>query len=110
MNVNMLTMVTVLYACCFINFDGLISKYNVKHCREVTGAGVPLDLIYLKHLGAESLPALMWLEDRLEVGQFKFSVLSIQRQLEEELKDQLGDWRGWTLRRHFLLKIIALEK
>ena len=103
-NVNILTLVVVLYTCCFINFDRIIANYNVNHCREVTGVGVPLDLSYLKHLGVESLPALIRLGERVESGEFSVNVGNIQRQLKVVLNDQLSDWRGWTLRRHLLRK------
>ncbi len=47
----------------FINFDGLIARWNVRHCREVLGSAerARLELGYLHRLGPDALPALRWL-------------------------------------------------
>ncbi len=95
---NIVTAAAVLYACAFINFDGLIADFNVRHCREITGVGVPLDVNYLASLGPESIPALDFAAERLPPT----SAVEARRQtnvLRTALARDLADWRGWTLRR-----------
>ena len=41
LSANLLTLSVTLYACCYINFAGLIAGYNVDHSLEMTGQGVP---------------------------------------------------------------------
>ena len=45
---NILTLLTVLYISSFTNFDGAIAWYNVKHCKEISGQGTRIDLVYLE--------------------------------------------------------------
>ena len=71
---NALALLLVLYVGSFVNFDGLIAQYNVRHCEQITGRGQvrgrgpDLDLEYLERLGPESLPALEWFVRRTRVG------------------------------------------
>ncbi len=112
---NTLTTVAVIYLCAFVNFDRLIADFNVRHCHEITGQGAPLDLMYLRSLGSDSLPALVWLEeqtrDQRSITQQQVNAASTcsrpidQRAakviecLKRELHDDLSDWRGWSYRR-----------
>lgn len=98
LNANVLTALAVLYACCFINFDRVIADYNVAHCHEAGGEGVAIDLEYLKELGIESLPALRWIAPALE-PQRQRAAEAYADGLLDELREDLRDWRGWTLRR-----------
>jgi hypothetical protein len=98
-NVNTLTLLGILYGCCFLPIDGWIARFNVVHCREVRGEGPWLDLAYLEHLGPESLPALVWF-----VGNFADSprtpyVRDSIGCMQAQLGKTLSDWRGWTWRR-----------
>jgi len=94
---NAVTLLGVLYVCAFVNFDGLIADFNVRHCREVTGEGVAMDIGYLRELGPEALPALGWLRERDE-GQ-RGAIDAARAALTGELKEEMRDWRGWTYRR-----------
>ena len=94
---NGLTLYAVLLACAFINFDGLIADFNVRHCREVTGEGVSIDLDYLHELGPEALPALAWLRDQPKTD--RISIDRTAGELRVELQHAVSDWRGWTYRR-----------
>ena len=38
-NINAVTALLVLYPCCFLNFDGMIAGFNVRHCAEAGGGG-----------------------------------------------------------------------
>jgi hypothetical protein len=105
LNTNFLAAIALLYLCCFVNFDSMIAWYNVKHCREVTGEGVFLDLEYLRQLGPESIPALVWFSKRPpEVTALSSRAAAFSQQLQAELSRDLSDWRGWTYRKHVLFR------
>jgi len=50
LKINMSSLITVLYVGCFVNVPAVVSVYDVRHCLEVSHAGVPLDLHYLEQL------------------------------------------------------------
>lgn len=98
--------VAVIYASCFVNFDGFIARYNVTHSAELraVAGGTPVDLDYLEHLGPEALPAVEGLSERLAGDHPRAAeVRGVSRRLRSELREQTQDWRGWTLRRGVLL-------
>jgi len=104
-NVNLLTLIVVLYCCSFVNFDGFIADYNVRRCREVRGADTveaPVDLKYLRELGPEALPALEWLAKRLGDSPAGLAAKRDSAKIKIALREDLADWRGWTYRRHRL--------
>ena len=103
-NVNALTATVVLYLCCFVDFNGFIARYNVRHCREATGEGAPIDLAYLRDLGPEALPALTWLMPKIKAEGDVLRAQTAAKELREELDAQLADWRGWTLQRERLTR------
>ncbi|MCF7668260.1 MAG: DUF4173 domain-containing protein [Verrucomicrobia bacterium] len=107
-NVNVLTLVIVLYGCVFVNFSGFIAWYNCRHCYEVTSRGANLDLNYVRKLGPEAIPALKWLKSEVknDVG-FTERVKNELHVLTAELTDDLRNWRGWTWRRYKLMKSVA---
>jgi hypothetical protein len=102
LNANFVTLLAVLYVCCFINFDSIISNYNARNCREVAGRGVPLDIQYLEQIGVESLPALIWYQHRgndpLKSARAQLAVDRLIADLENDSKN----WRAWTFRKHSL--------
>jgi hypothetical protein len=99
LNANVLTTVALLYACCFVNLDGFIADYNVAHCRESGGADADVDLDYLRGLGPDALPALRRVTPLLGGPARRSTALAHVDALEQELREDLADWRGWTLRR-----------
>ncbi len=103
---NMMATLAVLYVCCFLNLDGFIANYNVRHCRQITGTGQPLDLRYLEQLGPDALPAmeafLHHAHDPLTDPLFEDAVLKSMSRLKQKLKGDLSDWRGWSYRRQRL--------
>jgi len=98
--VNTVTLLTVLFACCFVNFDHLIAAHDSDHCFEITGDGARIDLNYLRGLGPEAIPTLDWLSKELgpnhTVGQ---QAARYAISLRTELNDQLATWQGWSWRR-----------
>lgn len=104
LQVNAVTAAIVLYACCFVNFDGIIADYNVRHCAEVGGRGAPIDLAYLESLGAEALPAIRWLEAQpVNEPLVRAEAILVGLRLQDQLNASMSDWRGWTVRRASLL-------
>ena len=98
---NALTTFAVLFGCAFVNFDGIIADYNVRHCAQSGGHGTCLEISYLRHLGTPALPAVQWLQahnapfapnERVEID-------TIAADLKGKLLTQLADWRGRTWRR-----------
>ncbi len=100
---NAFSAAALLLACSFMNFDGWIAWYNVRHCREVSEIGAAIDLKYLRHLGVEVLPALRWFVSRLdELTETREEAREIASKLEVRLETQLADWRGWSFLRQRL--------
>jgi hypothetical protein len=120
-NINAVTALLVLYPCCFINFDGLIAGYNVRHCAESGGRGWPLSIDYLETLGTPALPALDAIREKLAdvsapaetggewrtrwSGDYYVNVScraqadAVSAKLHAQLDAELSDWRTWTWRR-----------
>jgi hypothetical protein len=99
LHANLLTAGVMLYACCFLNFNGFIADFNVRHCLETAGGGAPIDLHYLRGLGPEALPALRHISPLLRDRQRTITSAEFMDRLEAQLRAELSDWRGWTLRR-----------
>ena len=104
-NVNTITALLVIYAGSFVDFDGLIARYNVAHCWEARGKGPKIDIPYLERLGPETLPALIQLANQSPQPPNATAVHGAIRRLRENLQEDLSDWRGWTWRRHRLLQL-----
>jgi len=106
-NVNLVSLVAVLYLCAFINFPGIIAWYNCRHSYQIAGEGATLDVAYLETLGPEALPALQWFaaeaadqEDLVQATEERIGWLS------HELAHSLRSWQGWTWRRHQLAQTV----
>ena len=101
--VNVLTLLVVLYGCAFVDFDGMIAEYDVTHSAEYkhsdVGPWIGELLPYVADLGPEAMPALEKLrkEDK-DTAQVKY-LDEVLAGMRAELKEELGDWRGWTWRR-----------
>jgi hypothetical protein len=98
-NVNAITALLALYPCCFINFDGIIAEFNIKHCREGGGPGSPLDFEYFRSLGPTTVTSLDSIRDRIVVLSRREQAQKVSADLHQQLADQLSTWRGWTWRR-----------
>ncbi len=83
--------------------NGRIARFNVAHCRELSGAGVGVDVAYLLSLGPAALPALDVLVMADGVPERVVpDVLNARGKLEDELAGDVDDWRGWTVQRYRL--------
>lgn len=110
-NMNVLALAATLYACCFVNFDRIISDYNVRHAKEVTGSGTNIDLAYIRALGPESLPALRWFELHAKYSPARVIDAGIMADhMEHDLAASMNaDWRAWTWRKQRRLAEILAE-
>ena len=103
LSANLLTLSATLYACCFINFAALIANHNVDHSQEMTGQGVPLDLQYVRSLGAVAMPAL----DRYYTHKngVLTTYLADQAMIDDYVAQQ-KKWRAWSFRGWRLAKVL----
>lgn len=111
---NALTLYTTLYLCCFIDFGGPIAWYNVRHAREITGAGAKLDCGYLLFdASTEAIPALLWFDQQVPFDAHADpSCLvpephGLARKELDALKLSLGNWRSWTFHNQQLFNTIT---
>lgn len=95
-NASIVMAAFILYTCAFVPFDQLIASFNVTHCREIRGRGEGIDLGYLERIGPEALPAVQWLATSLPPGPLRGHLGKMAERLEQQLDEQLRNWRGWT--------------
>ena len=109
---NLLTLSATLYACCYVNFAGLIADYNVDHSLEMSGQGVSLDVWYLRDLGPAAFPAIdRYLAGRDVVLDPVLSELFSSRSLAEEwFRHDHENWRAWSFRDWRLLQYLDGRK
>jgi hypothetical protein len=105
---NMVSLLAVLYACCFINVDSLIAWYDVRHCLESGKPDGPhLDRAYLRSLGPEAIEPFEWLASRATDRQFHGSLQTDMLALQQGLQSDLQAWQGWTWRRHRIADAVS---
>jgi len=100
--VNVATAAMVCYACCFVNFDGAIAWFNVRHSRAIAGSradAVQLDISYLRQLGYEAAPALRWYAQHSPNADLGRAAGKLADEFAVEIESHTADWRGWTSRR-----------
>ena len=100
---NAMAALVLLGACAAGNLSGAVAGYNVRHCREITGTGAALDIIYLRELGPAALPALVWLQQQPVDAEVKKAAAMHFAALIERLEAQQSDWRSWTFRGYRIL-------
>ena len=106
---NFLTLSATLYACCYINFAGLIAGYNVDHSFEMSGQGTSLDTWYLRELGPAAFPAI----DRYLAGRDILAdptlseIASARAGAGDWYRRSQENWRGWSLRDWRLLHYLG---
>ncbi|KUM23720.1 hypothetical protein AU467_07645 [Mesorhizobium loti] len=110
LSANLLTLSATLYACSYINFAALIANYNVDHSLEMTGQGVPLDVWYVRSLGASAFPALDRFIDHqgpTTAADPAFRQLLGVRPVDEGCyRAVLDHWRAWSFRDWRLLRYL----
>ena len=106
---NILSAFVVCLACCFVNFDGLIADFNVRHCRELERGKVELDVDYLAQLGYESIGALRWFANQPVDAYRAAHARRTANQLEQALHGRMTNWRTWTWRRHRVARTAGMS-
>jgi hypothetical protein len=97
-NANLAAALLALTACSVIDLGAVAAQWNVRHAREVGGAGVRLDLCYLNDLGPAALLPLVELESRPIGPRFRERVSWTRNLIMDRLATSQGDWHGWTFR------------
>jgi hypothetical protein len=97
-NANLAAALLALSACSAIDLGSVAARWNVRHAREVGGAGVRLDLCYLNALGPAALLPLIELESRPIGPRFRARVSWTRNLIMDRLATTQGDWHGWTYR------------
>lgn len=97
-NANAAALVLVLTGASIVDLGSVAAAWNVRHAREVDGAGAALDLCYLQALGPPALVSLAELEARTTDDGLRRRVASARAAVEAETLMRQARWRGWTWR------------
>jgi hypothetical protein len=105
---NLVSLLIVLYGSALVDFSAIISRFNVAHSLEVSGEGLPLDLVYISQQGPSAIPALDSFLLSLKPDRAAWHAAS-------DLRENLGykiarwdkDWRGWSWRQQRLADYLA---
>jgi len=97
---NWLVVFVVFYGAAMTDFDYVISDFNVKNSRQISGVGQPLDVSYLSRFGAGALPAIeLALQSNVQLTSQERSRLSeSQYLLRDRVRQSCADWPCWHLR------------
>ncbi len=96
----------VLLAVAFTNVNGIVARFNVRHCHEFGGGAARLDVAHLESLGPPALPAiedaLAALERSIVLGAPPSPLwrhLALARSsLRAQAAAAASDWRGLSVR------------
>lgn len=92
LGVNAGAALLTLWTCCFVDFAGLVTSFNIVHSREAIGEGPKLDLSYLiSTFGPRVIPALDAHRDMLAGRHESVSAYSQGRWGDMSL----DEWRDW---------------
>ena len=97
-NFNMAAATALLTAACFVDLGAVAAQWNIRHAREVGGAGAEIDLCYLDRLGASALLPLIELEPRIENADMRDRVTALRHESMKDLTERQRDWHSWTWR------------
>lgn len=102
------TALVTLWICCFVDFAGLVTGFNISHSHEATGEGPELDLAYIVlTFGPRAIPALDARRDLL-AGRGKYwtahadgvwasiSLDDWRDQAADQLLASEQNWRTWS--------------
>jgi hypothetical protein len=95
---NVRLTLVVLAAVSTVDLGAVAADWNVRHAREVDGAGAALDLGYLRFLGAPALVSLVELEQTTSDPDLRDRAAAVRAELHAQVRRQQSDWRGWTWR------------
>ncbi len=96
-DVNAGATICALFLAAGVDADGLIAWHNVRHCREAGGAGVVLDVDYLRQLGPGAAPALRWLVGQVRDPAIAMTASTLSDAGGLQARAWMADWRGFTV-------------
>lgn len=97
-NANLAAAGAVLALCSVVDLGAASAAWNVRHAREVGGAGVNLDLCYMDRTGGAALVSLAELETGLPPGDLRDRVAWKRRQITQGVMERQDNWRTWRWR------------
>jgi hypothetical protein len=110
---NLLALGIALYGCSVADLDAVVAKYNLRHSREISGQGMPLDRRYFCSLGPSALPAIdafvRTQAARLHGGRTEPVLNGCATEFRLTLTHGSLDWRAWTFRSHRLRLYVAKQ-
>jgi hypothetical protein len=95
-NANAVAATMVLVPCCFVDLSASAAVWNVRHAREVGGAGMTIDLCYLGGMGASALLPLIELEHRPLPPETLDRVRYVRSAVFGRLEADQSSWTSWT--------------
>jgi len=97
-NINIITVLSILYASCFVNFGYFIAQYNIQSSFDSPNK---LDVYYLNNIGLSSLPAIKLAKEKVNYESLTFRKLeNAEHALKYKLNRELSNWRSWTFRKY----------
>lgn len=98
-NANALAGGAVLAAASVVDLGATAAAWNVRHARELTPAGAPLDLCYLNRLGPSALLRLAELEAGTRMSPpLHDRVAAVLAGTLRDVEVRQANWRRWTWR------------
>lgn len=97
-NANVLSAAVVLAGCSAMDLGAVAAAWNVRHAREVGGAGTNLDLCYLRSLKGAAIVSLAELETQSMSPALRDRVAYVRRDLTADVAAGQADWRSWRWR------------
>lgn len=97
-NANVLAAALVLAACSAVDLGALAAAWNVRHARELGGAGTNLDLCYLHSLKGAAIVSLAELERKPLPDDLRDRASFVRRDLTAEVAADGAGWRSWRWR------------
>lgn len=105
-NVNLLTVLAILHACCFVDFGGKIAMFNVSQAK--AHGRTHIDWPYLYAIGPAAIPALERIaQDPSFNKQVRTKAATSSESLRDQFKKAYKGWRAFTLRGDRIARYIS---
>lgn len=102
-NVNVVSVLTILYMLSFVDIGGIIAGYNLRRASSSLTAEKSLDTYYIKHkIGLDALPYLRQYEGRFSCAT-RPQLASMQEEMLGLLQVDLMEFRRWSIKK-FLIR------
>ena len=88
----------VLIAASVIDLGAVAASWNVRHARDLGGQGAPIDLCYMRRLGASALLPLIAIEQQGLSRELRDRARAVRADTLRNVIDGQDDWHSWTWR------------